>query len=95
MRGRTVIFQTGLCLIAGGERARRSCPRRWLSGRSPTRRSNATSTANRRSTAPGAPRARPGISLLARLRGDDPTALVGLPLIALSAMLRAEGAAVP
>jgi 7-methyl-GTP pyrophosphatase len=36
-----------------------------------------------------------GISLLARLGGDDPTALVGLPLIALSAMLRAEGFEVP
>ena len=32
---------------------------------------------------------------LARSRGDDPTALVGLPLIALSAMLRAEGFDVP
>ena len=36
-----------------------------------------------------------GISLLARLSGEDPTALVGLPLIALSAMLRAEGFDVP
>lgn len=36
-----------------------------------------------------------GISLLARLGGDDPTALVGLPLIALSEMLRAEGFEVP
>ena len=36
-----------------------------------------------------------GISLLSRLGGDDPTALVGLPLIALSAMLRAEGYDVP
>ena len=36
-----------------------------------------------------------GISLLARLAGEDPTALVGLPLIALSAMLRAEGFDVP
>jgi septum formation protein len=36
-----------------------------------------------------------GISLLARLGGDDPTALVGLPLIALAAMLREEGASVP
>ena len=32
-----------------------------------------------------------GISLLSRLGGDDPTALVGLPLIALAAILRAEG----
>lgn len=36
-----------------------------------------------------------GISLLSRLGGDDPTALVGLPLIALSAMLRAEGFEAP
>ena len=36
-----------------------------------------------------------GVSLLARLGGDDPTALVGLPLIALSAILRAEGFDVP
>ena len=36
-----------------------------------------------------------GISLLHRLGGDDPTALVGLPLIALSQMLRAEGFLVP
>ena len=32
-----------------------------------------------------------GIALMDRLEGDDPTALIGLPLIALSRMLRAEG----
>ena len=36
-----------------------------------------------------------GISLLARLGGEDPTALIGLPLIAVSAILRAEGFDVP
>jgi septum formation protein len=36
-----------------------------------------------------------GIALLDRLEGDDPTALVGLPLIALSRLLRAEGFEVP
>ena len=36
-----------------------------------------------------------GISLLDAMRGDDPTALIGLPLIALSRMLRAEGVQVP
>jgi len=36
-----------------------------------------------------------GISLLARLGGDDPTALIGLPLIAVSAILRAEGFDIP
>ena len=36
-----------------------------------------------------------GISLLSKMSGDDPTALIGLPLIALSAILRAEGFDVP
>lgn len=36
-----------------------------------------------------------GITLLESLSGDDPTALVGLPLIALSQMLRAEGLILP
>ena len=36
-----------------------------------------------------------GVSLLSRMHGEDPTALVGLPLIALAAMLRAEGFEVP
>jgi septum formation protein len=36
-----------------------------------------------------------GIALLEAMSGDDPTALVGLPLIALCAMLRAEGLQVP
>jgi septum formation protein len=36
-----------------------------------------------------------GISLLSYMRGDDPNALVGLPLIALCDMLRAEGLHVP
>ncbi|MBX3647906.1 MAG: septum formation inhibitor Maf [Rhodocyclaceae bacterium] len=36
-----------------------------------------------------------GISLLSSIRGDDPNALIGLPLIALCRMLRAEGMQVP
>ena len=36
-----------------------------------------------------------GISLLEALSGDDPTALIGLPLIALADMLRAEGVQIP
>lgn len=36
-----------------------------------------------------------GITLLDSLSGDDPTALIGLPLIALSRMLRAEGLELP
>ncbi len=36
-----------------------------------------------------------GISLFKRLQGDDPTALVGLPLIRLSSMLREQGVLIP
>lgn len=36
-----------------------------------------------------------GVSLVERVGGEDPTALVGLPLIALCEMLRAEGVTIP
>ena len=36
-----------------------------------------------------------GMALFERLGGDDPTALEGLPLIALAGMLRAAGLALP
>ncbi|HET7633510.1 MAG TPA: Maf family nucleotide pyrophosphatase [Burkholderiales bacterium] len=36
-----------------------------------------------------------GITLIERLEGEDPTALIGLPLIALTTMLNAEGIEVP
>ena len=36
-----------------------------------------------------------GITLLEAMSGDDPTALIGLPLIALSRMLRAAGVQLP
>jgi septum formation protein len=36
-----------------------------------------------------------GIALVARLEGDDPNALIGLPLIALCNMLRNEGWELP
>ncbi len=36
-----------------------------------------------------------GIALLDAIEGTDPTALIGLPLIALCAMLREENVAIP
>jgi septum formation protein len=36
-----------------------------------------------------------GISLFKRLQGDDPTALIGLPLIRLAQMLRKKGIVIP
>lgn len=36
-----------------------------------------------------------GISLVSKMQGDDPTALIGLPLIRLCEMLRTEGIVIP
>jgi len=36
-----------------------------------------------------------GISLMQRMEGDDPTSLIGLPLIRLAEMLRSEGLNIP
>lgn len=96
MRGRRVVFHTGLCLLAGGHVHEAMVPtevafrdysddevERYLD-REPA--FDCAGSAKSEAL---------GIALLASLRGDDPTALVGLPLIALCAMLRSEGARVP
>ena len=96
MRGRTVVFHTALCLIANGRVHRSLVPTevrfRQLAEDEIERyleREPAFDCAG------SAKSEALGIALLESLRGDDPTALVGLPLIALSAMLRSEGAPVP
>ncbi|MDH5263107.1 MAG: Maf family nucleotide pyrophosphatase [Betaproteobacteria bacterium] len=96
MRGRTVVFHTGVCLLANG-RAHES-----LVPTAVTFRDLADAEIERYldrepafDCAGSAKSEALGIALIASLKGDDPTALVGLPLIALSAMLRSEGAAVP
>jgi septum formation protein len=98
MRGETLIFHTGICLLntASGHIQMRGVATE-VKFRSLTEaeieryldREDALNCA-------GSARSEGlGISLLEYLRGDDPTALVGLPLIALCAMLRAEGVALP
>jgi septum formation protein len=96
MRGRTVVFHTGLCLLANGRAHEALVPTQV------TFRDLADDEIERyldREPAfdcAGAAKSEAlGIALLSSLSGDDPTALVGLPLIALAAMLRGEGAAVP
>lgn len=96
MRGRTVVFHTALCLLANGRVHERLVPTdvsfRDLADEEIERyleREPAWDCAG------SAKSEALGIALLERLHGDDPTALVGLPLIALAQMLRSEGAAVP
>lgn len=98
MSGETVIFHTGLCLLnaASGRVHRRGVPTevrfRELSDAEIRRYLDKEDALN----CAGSARSEGlGIALLAALSGDDPTALVGLPLIALCDMLRAEGVSLP
>jgi septum formation protein len=98
MSGKTVIFHTGLCLLntATGRSHVRGVPTevrfRELSDAEIHRYLDKEDALN----CAGSARSEGlGISLLEHLRGDDPNALVGLPLIALCDMLRAEGIQLP
>jgi septum formation protein len=98
MSGRSIFFHTGLCLLntATGKAQLRGIlvevGFRTLDDREIQRyldRENALDCAG------SAKSEGLGISLMTYLRGDDPNALIGLPLIALCEMLRAEGVALP
>ncbi|MDP2810475.1 MAG: Maf family nucleotide pyrophosphatase [Rhodocyclaceae bacterium] len=98
MSGKTVIFHTGLCLMnaASGSVHQRGVPTevrfRELSDAEIARYLDREDALN---CAGSAKSEGLGIALLESLRGDDPNALVGLPLIALCDMLRAEGVDLP
>lgn len=96
--GRTVTFHTGLCLFNSGSGAIqvRGVPtevtfrrlgdeeiERYLLKEQPYHCAGSAKSEGL------------GISLLSAMRGEDPNALVGLPLIALCDMLRREGVPVP
>lgn len=98
LSGRTVVFDTALCVIAGTsdtllevlvptEVAFRALSRgeieRYVDADNPIDCAGAAKSESL------------GIALLERLSGDDPTALVGLPLIRLSAILRSLGYPLP
>jgi septum formation protein len=98
LSGRTVIFHTGLCLLdAASGRGQTALVEvrstfRFLTGdeiEAYLRREQPYDcTGSVRSEALG-------ISLFESIESDDPTALIGLPLIRLTTMLRAAGVAVP
>ncbi|RTL47729.1 MAG: septum formation inhibitor Maf [Rhodocyclaceae bacterium] len=98
MSGKTVIFHTGLCLYnaATGRSHVRGIPTevrfRELSDNEINRYLDKEDALN---CAGSAKSEGLGIALLEHMRGDDPNALVGLPLIALCEMLRAEGVDLP
>jgi septum formation protein len=98
LAGKVVVFHTGLCLLntASGRSHLRGVPTevrfRELADAEIERYLDREDALN----CAGSARSEAlGISLLEWMRSDDPTALVGLPLIALTEMLRAEGLALP
>jgi septum formation protein len=98
LSGKIVVFHTGLCLL--NSRTGRS----HLRGVATEARFRELSDAeidrymdkeNALNCAGSARSEALGISLLEWMRSDDPTALIGLPLIALADMLRTEGINLP
>jgi septum formation protein len=98
MSGKSIVFHTGLCLLntATGRLHLRGIPTevrfRELADEEITRYLDREDALN----CAGSARSEGlGIALMEYMRGDDPNALIGLPLIALADMLRAEGVALP
>jgi septum formation protein len=97
LAGRPVLFHTALCVIgAAGRRHERLVTTDVVFRRLDDAEIERYLAAEPAHDCAGSAKSEGlGISLLDRLGGDDPTALVGLPLITLSQMLRAEGYRVP
>ena len=98
MRGKEVVFHTGLCLLNSATgRAQVRCIDTRVGFRklSDAEIESYLDKEDALNCAGSAKSEGLGISLLSYLRGDDPNALVGLPLIALCDMLRAEGLQLP
>lgn len=98
MRGKEVVFHTGLCLLdSATSRVQLSCVDTHVGFRdlSDGEIESYLDKEDALNCAGSAKSEGLGISLLSYLRGDDPNALVGLPLIALCNMLRTEGVALP
>lgn len=98
MRRKEVVFHTGLCLLNSATgRAQVCCVDTHVGFRDLTD-AEIESYLDKEDALNCAGSAKSeglGISLLSYLRGDDPNALIGLPLIALCDMLRAEGMVLP
>ncbi|MDQ2696800.1 MAG: Maf family nucleotide pyrophosphatase [Pseudomonadota bacterium] len=95
--GRTVVFHTGLCLVdSESGRAQRDAVAFRVVFRALTAQAIDNYLRRERpyQCAGSFKSEGLGIALFERLEGDDPTALIGLPLIRLVRMLEAEGVAV-
>lgn len=98
LQGRTAVFHTAVCVAGdGGRRIQADCvPTRVRFRRLPAARLEAYLRADRPYDCAGAAKIESlGITLVEAVEGDDPTALIGLPLIRLTDMLAAAGVDLP
>jgi septum formation protein len=98
MSGREIVFHTGLCLLDSANGAVQTGCVDIHVGFRPLTDAEIESYLDKEDALNCAGSAKSeglGISLLSYLRGDDPNALIGLPLIALCDMLRKAGLALP
>ena len=96
MRGATVTFQTALCLMHGDVETTINIPTEVTFRKLSDDALEAYLHAEEPYDCAGSAKSEGlGISLLESIKSDDPTALIGLPLIALSGLLREAGFVVP
>ena len=96
MQGKTVVFHTALCLLQGENQKTVSVPTRVRFRNLPDAiLENYLRIEKPYDCAGSAKSEGMGIILLEHIESDDPTALIGLPLIALSGLLREAGFAIP
>jgi septum formation protein len=94
MRGHTVLFHTGLCLLdakSGAARVRNVPTRVGFRDLTDAEIENYLRRERPYDCAGSAKSEALGIALLSKIESDDPTALIGLPLIALGELLREKG----
>ena len=96
MRGATVTFQTALCLMHGDVEVSVNIPTEVTFRKLSDEVLEAYLHAEEPYDCAGSAKSEGlGISLLESIKSDDPTALIGLPLIALSGLLREAGFLIP
>ena len=96
MRGATVTFHTALCVMQGEHETTLSVPTEVTFRKLSDEILESYLRAEEPYDCAGSAKSEGlGISLLEAIKSDDPTALIGLPLIALCGLLRDAGFAIP
>ena len=96
MRGQTVTFHTALCLMRGDTQTTFNVPTEVTFRKLSDDVLESYLRAEEPYDCAGSAKSEGlGISLLESIKSDDPTALIGLPLIALSGLLRDAGFVIP